>query len=291
MATTAAAPSPLRLITRIAKARGSASRVPTYPPATGCSTSSRSWPGDTGTFNLLLGNFPHWCRDVEGLSGELLPDRRLLTQKGAHRLDESSTVELPEWVERAHLGPVSDSTGWAIPAAVAISPDPSCGELPNTPSCAVTQPVSLRPTGGAVCCRPSSSPSWRQPPAAHAWPLSRPARARAPQSVDRASRARCGVAVKPPSTSWIRQSRSLSFGCNGKPSMWGKAPRWRSVPWATVIEHGFCGPGLLQRHLLQRTLATPLIDHRQNVKRSPIGQGIGADIHAPVESSDLTPTI
>ena len=67
---------------------------------------------DTDTFDLLLDNFPHWCRDVEGLSGELLPERRLLVQKGAHRLDEPLTVELPEWVERAHLGPVSDPTGW-----------------------------------------------------------------------------------------------------------------------------------------------------------------------------------
>ena len=67
---------------------------------------------DTDTFALLLDSFPHWCRDVEGLSGELLPDRRLLVQKGAPRLEEQLTVELPDWVERAHLGPVSDPTGW-----------------------------------------------------------------------------------------------------------------------------------------------------------------------------------
>ena len=38
---------------------------------------------DRDTFDLLLDNFPHWCRDVEGLSGELLPDRRILMQKGS----------------------------------------------------------------------------------------------------------------------------------------------------------------------------------------------------------------
>ena len=67
---------------------------------------------NTGTFDLLLDSFPHWCRDVAGLSGLLLPDRRPLMQKGAHRLDEPLTLELPEWVERAHLGPVSDPIGW-----------------------------------------------------------------------------------------------------------------------------------------------------------------------------------
>ena len=67
---------------------------------------------DTNTFALLLDSFPHWCRDVEGLSGELLPGRQPLVQKGAPRLEEQLTVELPDWVERAHLGPVSDPTGW-----------------------------------------------------------------------------------------------------------------------------------------------------------------------------------
>ena len=63
-------------------------------------------------FELLLNSFSHWCRDVEGLSAQLLPDKRPLMQKGAHELDEIATVELPKWVERAHLGPVSDPIGW-----------------------------------------------------------------------------------------------------------------------------------------------------------------------------------
>ena len=67
---------------------------------------------DTDTFALLLDSFSHWCRDVEGLSGELLPDRRLLVQKGTHRLEEQLPVESPDWVKYAHLGPVSDLTGW-----------------------------------------------------------------------------------------------------------------------------------------------------------------------------------
>ena len=63
-------------------------------------------------FTLLIERFPYWCRDVQGLSGQLLPERHPLQQQGAHRLHGSLTVEFPEWVEHAHLGPVSDPTGW-----------------------------------------------------------------------------------------------------------------------------------------------------------------------------------
>ena len=67
---------------------------------------------DTVTFDLLLNSFSHWCREVEGLSARLLPDGRPLMQMGAHKLDGITTVALPAWIERAHLGPVSDPTGW-----------------------------------------------------------------------------------------------------------------------------------------------------------------------------------
>ena len=67
---------------------------------------------DIDTFNVLLESFPHWCRDVEGLSAELLPDGRALSQRGTSRRTGLPNVQLPDWVERAHLGPVSDPTGW-----------------------------------------------------------------------------------------------------------------------------------------------------------------------------------
>ena len=67
---------------------------------------------DSDTFSLLLDNFPHWCRDVKGLSAQLLPDRCELPQKGRAGQSELSGVQLPEWVECAHLYPVSDPTGW-----------------------------------------------------------------------------------------------------------------------------------------------------------------------------------
>ena len=67
---------------------------------------------DDNTFNELLENFPHWCRDVEGLSAQLLPDGRALSQKGASNMAELTNIQRPEWVERAHLRPVSDLTYW-----------------------------------------------------------------------------------------------------------------------------------------------------------------------------------
>ena len=66
----------------------------------------------TDKFRLLLDTFPHWCRDVEGLHAELLPDHRPLAQHGAPRYDAGLTFTLPTWVQRAHLGPVSDPPGW-----------------------------------------------------------------------------------------------------------------------------------------------------------------------------------
>jgi hypothetical protein len=67
---------------------------------------------DATTFELLLEKFPHWCRDVEGLSGRMLPDNKTLNQGGSHRLGHPVEVPHPEWVERSHLSPVADPTGW-----------------------------------------------------------------------------------------------------------------------------------------------------------------------------------
>ena len=67
---------------------------------------------DMATFDLLLAQFPHWCRDVEGLSAELLPDRRTLAQMGTYAQDDGLDIDLPHWVDRAHLRPVSNPPGW-----------------------------------------------------------------------------------------------------------------------------------------------------------------------------------
>ena len=67
---------------------------------------------EESTFDLLLDQFPHWCRDVDGLSGQLLPERSALKQMGTYPQHDGLDVDLPAWVERAHLRPVSNPPGW-----------------------------------------------------------------------------------------------------------------------------------------------------------------------------------
>jgi len=78
------------------------------------------WIRDAETFDLILDNFPHWCRDVEGLSGKVLPDNVTLSQGGSHRADNTVDVTHPEWVERARMGPVSVITGWDAMTGISI---------------------------------------------------------------------------------------------------------------------------------------------------------------------------
>lgn len=67
---------------------------------------------DAGIFELLEKRFPHWCRDVDGLVARIEPDGRELRQKGLDQGDAVNLQELPSWVERALLRPISDPTGW-----------------------------------------------------------------------------------------------------------------------------------------------------------------------------------
>ena len=67
---------------------------------------------DAATWELLLEKFPHWCRDVDGLSGRQLPDNKILNQGGSHRPETSVQIDNPGWVERSHLSPIADPTGW-----------------------------------------------------------------------------------------------------------------------------------------------------------------------------------
>ena len=64
---------------------------------------------------LLIERFPYWCRDVPGLSARLLPGNITLDQFGVslekgHQIVEPN--EVPDWVERSYLSPVSEPTGW-----------------------------------------------------------------------------------------------------------------------------------------------------------------------------------
>ncbi len=67
---------------------------------------------DAATFKILIESFPHWCRDVDGLSGRVLPAGENLPQGGCRRSDYSVEISHPEWVERSHLSPVTDPIGW-----------------------------------------------------------------------------------------------------------------------------------------------------------------------------------
>ena len=67
---------------------------------------------DRATFDVLWEKFAHWCRDVDGLQGVIEPEGEELRQRGADQGNEVELEGLPSWVERTHLRPVSDPTGW-----------------------------------------------------------------------------------------------------------------------------------------------------------------------------------
>lgn len=67
---------------------------------------------DQATFDLLHEKFAYWCRDVEGLRGQVLPHGEELRQHGAEQHGEVAVAGLPNWIEGLHLRPVSNPTGW-----------------------------------------------------------------------------------------------------------------------------------------------------------------------------------
>lgn len=67
---------------------------------------------DVPTFNLMHESYPHWRRNVHGISATLLPEQTKLLQKRASRVAGFTNVDLPDWIERANLGPVADPIGW-----------------------------------------------------------------------------------------------------------------------------------------------------------------------------------
>jgi hypothetical protein len=91
-------------------AGGSASEITPVQSSRGTTVTLHT--RDINTFNLLLEKFPYWCRDVDGLSAELLPDNRTLDQGGSHRPGDPIEVAAPDWVERSHLSPVAEPTAW-----------------------------------------------------------------------------------------------------------------------------------------------------------------------------------
>jgi hypothetical protein len=67
---------------------------------------------DERLFQLLLERFPHWMRDVAGLTAWLVPDGVKVAQGGISRAVRPVTIDLPEWVEAAHIGPPTELSQW-----------------------------------------------------------------------------------------------------------------------------------------------------------------------------------
>lgn len=64
---------------------------------------------DSDTFHLLLRQYPHWCRNVQGLSAVELTSSRTVPQGGDNADSPVVPVAVPSGVESARLGPVSPS--------------------------------------------------------------------------------------------------------------------------------------------------------------------------------------
>jgi len=68
---------------------------------------------DSKTFDHLKERFPHWIRDVSGLSAKLAPDDERVTQGGLTTdINQVDPKERPEWTEEVHIGPPSKFNSW-----------------------------------------------------------------------------------------------------------------------------------------------------------------------------------
>lgn len=67
---------------------------------------------DRETFDLLIKSFSHWCRDVAGLRALRLPQGIEMKQGDSDRVPATSGLPTADWIERAHLAPVSGPSAW-----------------------------------------------------------------------------------------------------------------------------------------------------------------------------------
>ena len=67
---------------------------------------------DQATFELLIESYSHWCRDVSGLTASVLPENRELRQRSSEKQAAVQGFPTPDWIDRAHLSPVSGLSGW-----------------------------------------------------------------------------------------------------------------------------------------------------------------------------------
>lgn len=57
------------------------------------------------SFNTVLGKFPYWIRDVEGLTATEIPGDHRIEQGGIGRKVKRVDRETPDWIHAAHVGP------------------------------------------------------------------------------------------------------------------------------------------------------------------------------------------
>lgn len=64
-------------------------------------------------FQLTIDKFGHWMRNVDGLSGRILPEGEDLRQGGLTRqVRPVEPTDLPNWIEESNLGPPEDLDIW-----------------------------------------------------------------------------------------------------------------------------------------------------------------------------------
>ncbi|MDC0936269.1 ATP-binding protein [Pirellulales bacterium] len=67
---------------------------------------------DDSLVQLLVDEYPHWCRDVGGLRARVMPAEHPLEQGNTGRVHQELRMVLPTWIEKSHLGPVDSAPGW-----------------------------------------------------------------------------------------------------------------------------------------------------------------------------------
>ena len=63
-------------------------------------------------FDLLLEKFPYWVREVSGLNARLFPEDKEIHQGGLSREIKPVSVDKPDWVHEAHIGPPVLFSSW-----------------------------------------------------------------------------------------------------------------------------------------------------------------------------------
>ncbi|MGE0161157.1 MAG: ATP-binding protein [Dehalococcoidia bacterium] len=85
------------------------------PARTEQGTTLRLFVRNSETFELLEEQFPHWCREVHGLSAVEGPDGKPVPQGGDPLVNAPVIdVSLPPGIEAARIGPVSTESGWGV---------------------------------------------------------------------------------------------------------------------------------------------------------------------------------